>query len=172
MRRSCACRGSGRVCSNIRVFRRVKPAVTRAICHAAASSQPVATDGLTDLLRTAWRADPQPGHADGPVRAGPDSIQLHTADAAGMGTMTLWDMLSGKFQSRVPGMDVFNERVRPPRWTAWDPCSKNRSRCAHGRCAVRALCFGGIAGLRSEALLVKVFMYVLRRVVTTSRFTL
>lgn len=49
-------------------------------------------------------------------------------DVAAFGSMTLWDMLCGRFQSRIPGMEAFNERVRPLRWAAWDPCSKNRSR--------------------------------------------
>lgn len=86
------------------------------------------TDGLTDLLRSAWKPNAQAGDDTDAATVGPDSIQLRMADAAGVGSMTLWDMLCGRFQSRVPGMDAFNERVRPPRWAGWDPCSKNRSR--------------------------------------------
>jgi hypothetical protein len=56
-------------------------------------------------------------------------MQLNSDDAAGMAGMTLWDILSGKYQSRVPCMNSLNEQVAAPRWAAWDPCSKHRSRC-------------------------------------------
>lgn len=46
-----------------------------------------------------------------------------------MAGITLWDMLSGKYQSRVPGMNGLAPDALPPKWAAWDPCSMYRSRC-------------------------------------------
>jgi hypothetical protein len=107
-------------------------------------------DAMTDLLRHAWdprRRPQEPGdEAEAPRAA--YALQLDAGAAAGMAGMTLLDILTGKYQSRVPGMNVTQRNVSRPYWAAWDPCSKYRSRCVllvvqslsqkHPKCLPRA----------------------------------
>lgn len=92
-------------------------------------------EGLAPSVRTtvsSYRASAQQlsGQQSRPSAPPPSECSLGGCEGApALGSMTMWDMLCGRFLSRVPGMDAFNERARPPRWAAWDPCSKHRSRC-------------------------------------------
>ena len=98
-------------------------------------------DAMTDLLRSAWAHPDQRTNADDePANASQAcTLQLNAADASSMAGMTLWDMLSGKYQSRVPGMNGSHDFSARPTWAAWDPCSKYRSRCgADTACVLRS----------------------------------
>ena len=85
---------------------------------------------MTALLRQAWQAGDEADTGGARTHPALYRVQLNAKDVANMEGMTLWDMLSGKYQSRVPGMNGLALDVAPPRWAAWDPCSMNRSRCA------------------------------------------
>ena len=92
---------------------------------------------MTTLLRSAWADPAQSADADNEHANGAQActLQLNAADAASMAGMTLWDMLSGKYQSRVPGMNAAHSLgAARPKWAAWDPCSKYRSRWGHFCC--------------------------------------
>lgn len=88
---------------------------------------------MTALLRSAW-GTPRDEAASAPSSAvaAKLQVQLSQGAAAEMGVVTLWDMLAGRVNSRIPGMSDEAARARAP-WTAWDPCSKHRSRCVQAR---------------------------------------
>jgi hypothetical protein len=91
-------------------------------------------DAVATLLRTAWKA-PRDGATEEEEESTSEpivhSLPLHAQDAALMGSMNFWDILSGKYNSRVPTMNACQKHSCGNSWAAWDPCSKYRSRCCY-----------------------------------------
>lgn len=86
-------------------------------------------DTVTEMLRARWRPPAASGSRHSSMAVADvdqHAVTLRHEDAAAAGAMNLWDILSGKVASRIPNI----RHGRRPPWSAWDPCSKYRSRCA------------------------------------------